>query len=138
MTADSDAKGNEVSPTSPTVGRHICHTTNRKGTVYECWNPDCSHYAGFGASPLARIEIDANGELACPNCGTPVSAGFPGTHWNTPPIGELAGGAVLGLFIGGAPGAILGGVIGALLATPHILGGRAAASPRKADQTIRT
>ena len=79
---------------------------------FECWNPNCPRYAGFGERLRLRdVYKDDMDQIRCCACDTMVQQAKPSDE-RAKSLAGTAGGALLGWAVGGPAGAIIGGVIG--------------------------
>lgn len=90
---------------------------------YECWNPCCPWYAGYGQRlNQAHVSFAVDG-FHCNTCKSLVRPTYtPDANENV--LGGLAGGALIGGAFGGGPGALIGALIGLLLGTSAGRGGQ--------------
>jgi uncharacterized protein YcfJ len=90
---------------------------------FECWNPCCPWYAGYGQRlKLAQVSFTGDG-WHCNTCNSPVTQKrTPDANENV--LGGLAGGALIGGAFGGGAGALFGALIGLILGSSSTRGGQ--------------
>lgn len=85
--------------------------------MFECWNTSCPNYAGAGVRlGVHEVARDRAGRLRCRTCGAYVRARPPEPDDTARGVAGAAGGAIVGWAVGGPPGALIGGVLGLLVA----------------------
>jgi hypothetical protein len=90
---------------------------------FECWNPCCPWYAGYGQRlKETHVSFQPGSGFHCNTCHSLVNQTYtPDANENV--LGGVAGGALIGGAFGGGPGALLGALIGLLFGASAGRGG---------------